>query len=544
MSTSTSTFELYIFSRKINPTSLQELAAVNVFSKQSRHSGYRLVEKITTTDDKGKVISSYKIRTVDLGQDPNSGALAMPEDGRDQSKEGIEIGGLFLLKGEEKFAYAQTQVVFDNDPDKNSTMATMMFEKILLSAKLINSANKILKDQNLFTYAPLKNNCDGWTAYTGYHVLQQGGVVDLSHIGASTGRFSLLSDSDKDNPLSREADKIIGAFNRMVFPFSCPTPSDVVWDSSQITGGILELNYKIGERNAIITNDKNYTNTSNNLNISLTGDNYKFKNEGSYVSIFAGANEGVIKNSGNYCAIETNLASDYIFNTGDSVKIVSGIGDDLIINEGNNVTISGGEGADRIIDISGGSSTISLGEDNENDMLILRKPANSSTNVTGASAEDILALYGGNTEPVFAISGGNIVITLGDGSTVTIENGVSVRPDRIYINGKVYISDDDECYREYDSNSDGDLPSTPLIIEILNHSDAILSKIDLAENSVPVLIDPLVLDMDGDGIEIVGASSSNAYFDLTGNGFATRNDWLGGDDTLSGGAGQIGRIAA
>ena len=49
-------------------------------------------------------------------------------------------------------------------------------------------------------------------------------------------------------------------------------------------------------------------------------------------------------------------------------------------------------------DVAGGSSTISLGEDNENDMLILRKPANFSTNVTGASAEDILALYGGNTE--------------------------------------------------------------------------------------------------------------------------------------------------
>ena len=211
----------------------------------------------------------------------------------------------------------------------------------------------------------------------------------------------------------------------------------------------------------------------------------------------------------------------------------------------NNVTISGGEGADRIIDISGGSSTISLGEDNENDMLILRKPANSSTNVTGASAEDILALYGGNTEPVFAISGGNIVITLGDGSTVTIKNGVNEGPDKIYVNGKSYTrnTDEDNNQRPYIPSS-GAEPPPEAVTELLNKADAILSKIDLAENSVPVLIDPLVFDMDGDGIEIVGASSSNAYFDLTGNGFATRNDWLGGDDTLSGGAGQIGRIAA
>ena len=43
-------------------------------------------------------------------------------------------------------------------------------------------------------------------------------------------------------------------------------------------------------------------------------------------------------------------------------------------------------------------------------------------------------------------------------------------------------------------------------------------------------IDPLVFDLDGDGLEFIGLDQSNARFDLTGDGFATRTSWLSGDD--------------
>jgi len=59
---------------------------------------------------------------------------------------------------------------------------------------------------------------------------------------------------------------------------------------------------------------------------------------------------------------------------------------------------------------------------------------------------------------------------------------------------------------------------------------------DLAANGstngdrfIPI-IDPLVLDLNGDDIHFVGNNDSKAYFDLNGNGFATKNGWINGED--------------
>ncbi|WP_038290775.1 calcium-binding protein, partial [Zooshikella ganghwensis] len=44
--------------------------------------------------------------------------------------------------------------------------------------------------------------------------------------------------------------------------------------------------------------------------------------------------------------------------------------------------------------------------------------------------------------------------------------------------------------------------------------------------------DPLVMDLDGDGVELTSLAESNAYFDLDGNGFATKTSWVSSDDGL------------
>ena len=44
--------------------------------------------------------------------------------------------------------------------------------------------------------------------------------------------------------------------------------------------------------------------------------------------------------------------------------------------------------------------------------------------------------------------------------------------------------------------------------------------------------DPLVLDLDGDGVELTDLNDSNAYFDLDGNGFATHTSWIASDDAF------------
>lgn len=46
------------------------------------------------------------------------------------------------------------------------------------------------------------------------------------------------------------------------------------------------------------------------------------------------------------------------------------------------------------------------------------------------------------------------------------------------------------------------------------------------------LVSPLVLDLDGDGIELTGLQSSQTYFDLDADGFAEKTGWVGGGDGL------------
>jgi len=43
-------------------------------------------------------------------------------------------------------------------------------------------------------------------------------------------------------------------------------------------------------------------------------------------------------------------------------------------------------------------------------------------------------------------------------------------------------------------------------------------------------VDPLVIDLDGDGIETTALGTSSAYFDVDGDLFAERTGWLKGDD--------------
>jgi LysM repeat protein len=45
-------------------------------------------------------------------------------------------------------------------------------------------------------------------------------------------------------------------------------------------------------------------------------------------------------------------------------------------------------------------------------------------------------------------------------------------------------------------------------------------------------IDPLVIDLDGDGIKLVNINKSNAMFDLTGFGFANKTGWISSGDAF------------
>ncbi|OAM52090.1 hypothetical protein A7981_00960 [Methylovorus sp. MM2] len=43
---------------------------------------------------------------------------------------------------------------------------------------------------------------------------------------------------------------------------------------------------------------------------------------------------------------------------------------------------------------------------------------------------------------------------------------------------------------------------------------------------------PIVLDLDGDGVELISRDTSSAYFDMTGSGYRNHTGWVGADDGL------------
>ena len=59
--------------------------------------------------------------------------------------------------------------------------------------------------------------------------------------------------------------------------------------------------------------------------------------------------------------------------------------------------------------------------------------------------------------------------------------------------------------------------------------EVIFQKVQAEQNR---RIDPLVFDLDGDGIATVSLEESNAFFDLDNNGFAEKTSWVGAKEGL------------
>ena len=62
--------------------------------------------------------------------------------------------------------------------------------------------------------------------------------------------------------------------------------------------------------------------------------------------------------------------------------------------------------------------------------------------------------------------------------------------------------------------------------------DPMADLFDSATTAQVPRVDPLILDLDGDGIETTNLVGSTAYFDLDVNGFAERTGWVNSDDGL------------
>ena len=100
---------------------------------------------------------------------------------------------------------------------------------------------------------------------------------------------------------------------------------------------------------------------------------------------------------------------------------------------------------------------------------------------------------------------------------------------------------DDDVFGEYYApGSDNNLPDLPPAApdpaadpEPTPDPDPTLQPgLPFADTFIDPPISPLVLDMDGDGIELLALSDSQAMFDLDNDGFAQHTGWVASDDAL------------
>jgi RTX calcium-binding nonapeptide repeat (4 copies) len=179
--------------------------------------------------------------------------------------------------------------------------------------------------------------------------------------------------------------------------------------------------------------------------------------------------------------------SDYIFGGDGSDELNGGKGDDALIGGRGNDTLDGGAGFDKYI-VSGNDTIRDADMKGE-----IRLKTLMGAKLTGGQEQEEAPGYfvgGGNT---YHKENGNLVIQLAGGGTVTIEGWEDDGDLGIYLT---------PYHRPKDENAPRDFK------------------------------DPLVLDLNGDGVTLTGVRGSNAFFDFNGDGFATRTGWVAPTDGL------------
>ncbi|WP_299481206.1 DUF5801 repeats-in-toxin domain-containing protein [uncultured Roseibium sp.] len=189
--------------------------------------------------------------------------------------------------------------------------------------------------------------------------------------------------------------------------------------------------------------------------------------------------------------------------------------DDFLFGNNESNTLSGGDGDDDIFGL-GGSDTLIGGEGNDELYAIL-----GNNKLIGGAGQDLLVSGAGSDEFVFAAGEGSATAAGAD-RIQFYKDGL----DTIVITGGLTFAD-------LVIGDDG--AGNAAIFETVNNqfvavltgiSSAVLTSSDFSFSS-----DPIVLDLDGDGVELVSAEDGVA-FDLNGDGQAEVSGWVGADDGI------------
>lgn len=197
-------------------------------------------------------------------------------------------------------------------------------------------------------------------------------------------------------------------------------------------------------------------------------------------------------------------------------SLFGGGGDDILYGGDQDDTLVGGEGADQLTGGDGSDQFHVGGGDIVHDAELLDSLFFGGRLLAGATREiqivdgvktyKTLDLIGAHGER-YEISG-DVQQQGGAGITVTIH---------LQGGGTVVLND----FQQGDGG-----------IALYDHIVTTTEKSREGYGQAGQLISPLVLDLDGDGVELTGLASSQTYFDLDGDGFAEKTGWVGGGDGL------------
>ncbi len=257
---------------------------------------------------------------------------------------------------------------------------------------------------------------------------------------------------------------------------------------------------------------------------------------------------------------ETLLGRDAVSDT-----ISGGGGDDILVGLGGNDSLRGGAGRDLLaggagndtfvintgesranIGGSGNSGTITGYDvitdfDTATDILNLQGTAAAVANTTGTNGNDSVSTIGGNTVHSHAISNG--IITFDDinaySAALPLTSLANVAAVVQYLSGNdlgnagatvAFVASIDGTGHTYIYEQTGNSPNiaNDILVDLQGVTLTNLTSL------IPAHVTPVVLDLDGDGLEFVaiGDLSNTVMFDFNVDGTKESSAWVGADDGL------------